>query len=117
MAFGVVDEEEKYELYKLADIAINPMFSGSGTNIKMLDYMSAGIPVITSPIGARGLDLENYVHAIVCPADLISEKISELLSDEKLRDRLRTNARALVDEKYSWVKISERVEKRLKEIL
>lgn len=117
MAFGVVDEEEKYELYKLADIAINPMFSGSGTNLKILDYMSAGIPVITSPIGARGLDLENYVHAIICPAELISEKISELLSNESLRDRLRTNARALIDEKYSWARISELVEKRLKEIL
>jgi glycosyltransferase involved in cell wall biosynthesis len=47
----------------------------------------------------------------------MSEKIIELLSDEKLQDRLRMNARVLVEEKYSWVNIAERFEKRLKELL
>ena len=56
LSFGVVDELEKYEIYKLADIAINPMFTGSGTNIKMLDYFSAGIPVVTTETGGEGTD-------------------------------------------------------------
>jgi len=117
LAFGVVDEEEKYELYKLADIAINPMFSGSGTNIKMLDYMSAGIPVISTPIGARGLEIENYTHAIICPPEQISEKIVELMSDSQLRDKLRGNARQLVREKYSWDIIAGTVVDKLGEMM
>jgi glycosyltransferase involved in cell wall biosynthesis len=117
LAFGVVDEEEKYELYKLADIAINPMFSGSGTNLKMLDYMSAGIPIISTPIGARGLDIENGKHALVCSEDQMYEKIIELLNTESLRNILRENARNLVESRYSWDKIANIILSKLKEIV
>lgn len=71
--FGTVGEDEKWELYKLADIAINPMFSGAGMNVKMLEYMAAGLPIITTPFGARGIesagvvyfeDAEGFIYAI-----------------------------------------------------
>ena len=114
LAFGTVDEEEKYEIYKLSDIAINPMFSGSGTNLKMLDYMSAGIPVITTPIGARGLGVESYEHVIICPPDEFPKKIVELLEDKALQDKLKKNGRALVEEKFSWQKIASNVNKKLR---
>lgn len=113
LAFGVIDEKEKYDIYKLADIAINPMFTGSGTNIKMLDYMSAGIPVISTPVGARGLEIENYKHAIICSIDQMAEKISELIGDQKLQNHLRTNARSLVETNYSWEKIAKTMGDRL----
>lgn len=102
LAFGTVEEDEKYELYKLADIAINPMFSGSGTNLKMLDYMSAGIPVITTPIGTRGIPVVNYEHAIISSPEQMADKIHELISDSNLRKRLRENARVLVENDFSW---------------
>ena len=88
LAFGVVDELEKYEIYKLADIAINPMFSGSGTNIKMLDYFSAGIPVVTTETGARGLTIEHNKEAIICSPDTMLQSILQLMNDQKLQDKL-----------------------------
>jgi Glycosyltransferase len=114
LAFGTIDEDEKYEIYKLADIAINPMFSGSGTNLKMLDYMSAGIPVVSTPIGARGLDIENEVHALICPAEEFQAKISRLLESEELQQKIRINARNLVEEKYSWKIIAQIIVDKLK---
>ncbi|OBZ34280.1 glycosyltransferase family 4 protein [Methanohalophilus sp. DAL1] len=116
LAFGVVDEEEKYEIYKLADIAINPMFSGSGTNLKMLDYMSAGIPVISTPIGARGLNIENEKHAIICSADEIPEKMVELINDKDLHTKLRINARVLAEDNYSWETIAKSIKEKLNEM-
>lgn len=116
LAFGVVDEDEKYELYKLADLAINPMFSGSGTNLKMLDYMSAGIPTISTPIGARGLDIENGKHALICSEDQIHEKMIELINTEILQNELRLNARNLVESRYSWDRIAGSIISKLKEI-
>lgn len=113
LAFGVVDEDEKYEIYKIADIAINPMFSGSGTNLKMLDYMSAGIPVISTAMGSRGLDVENNKHAIICNADEMPEKIVELLDDADLKNKLRINARTLVEDKYSWKMIAQSIIEKL----
>ncbi len=117
LAFGVVDEDEKYELYKLADLAINPMFSGSGTNLKMLDYMSAGIPTISTPIGARGLDIENGKHALICSEDQIHEKMIELINTEILQNKLRINARNLVESRYSWDRIAGSIISKLKEIV
>jgi len=116
LAFGVVDEDEKYEIYKLADLAINPMFSGSGTNLKMLDYMSAGIPTISTPIGARGLDIENGKHALICSEDKIHEQIAELINMEMLQNKLRINGRSLVESKYSWDRIAASIISKLKEI-
>ncbi|MCL0104448.1 glycosyltransferase family 4 protein, partial [Dehalococcoidia bacterium] len=52
---GLVDEIKDY--IEMADIAINPMMSGSGTNVKMLEYMAYGLPIITTSVGARGLEI------------------------------------------------------------
>jgi glycosyltransferase involved in cell wall biosynthesis len=63
MAFaGLVTDEEKQLFLSTADVALNPMLTGSGTNLKMLDYMVAGVPVVSTEIGARGLNI---------PTDLI----------------------------------------------
>lgn len=117
MAFGTVDEEEKYEIYKLADIAVNPMFSGSGTNLKMLDYMSAGIPAISTEIGARGLRAADSKHVLICASDQIHEKIRDLLGNKDLRDKLRRSGRVHVEESYSWEKIAKNVEKALCKVI
>ncbi len=46
-------------IYKKIDILIAPILSGSGTRLKILEALSFGIPVITTPIGAEGLSNEN----------------------------------------------------------
>lgn len=61
---GIIDDAEKELYLSVADLAINPMASGSGTNLKMLDYMAAGIPVLSTLVGARGLRLlKNFSNA------------------------------------------------------
>jgi len=116
LAFGVVDELEKYEIYKLADIAINPMFSGSGTNIKMLDYFSAGIPVVTTETGARGLTIEHNKVAVICNPDTMLQSIMQLMSDQKLQDKIKKNARTLVESVYSWDCIVTDIENNIEKI-
>lgn len=54
LALGPVSEEEKQVVFAAADLALNPMVSGSGTNLKLLDYAAAGLPILTTPFGARG---------------------------------------------------------------
>lgn len=109
MFTGLVDNVKDY--FKMADIAINPVLSGSGTNTKMLEYMAFKLPIITTTIGARGLDIENRKHAIVCNVEEFPYWIETLLNDEDLRIKLGTNARKLVEEKYDWKVIAERVNK------
>ena len=110
-----ISDAEKLQLYELADIALNPMMSGSGTNIKMLDYMAAGLPIISTPVGARGLNLENYSDAIICNISEFPLQIKKILKDKELYTRISCNGRKLVKEKYDWKKIVDDMEKILEE--
>lgn len=56
LLIGRVSDAERLALVQAASCALNPMSSGSGTNIKMLDYLAAGLPVLSTPTGARGLE-------------------------------------------------------------
>ncbi|MFA6363353.1 glycosyltransferase [Methanoregula sp.] len=99
---GQISDKEKTEIFKIADIALNPMISGSGTNIKVLGYLSAGIPTITTPTGARGLNLIDREHVLICDLVEFPKKINELLADNYLAESLKQNGRKLVEEKFDW---------------
>jgi glycosyltransferase involved in cell wall biosynthesis len=61
---GVVELEFKQTVLGLADVALNPVRTGSGTNLKMLEYFGSGIPVISTAFGARGLGVVAGEHFI-----------------------------------------------------
>jgi glycosyltransferase involved in cell wall biosynthesis len=54
---GRVDEDTKWVAYNLADIGLNPMTEGSGTAVKMFEYAAAGLTILSTPWGARGVPL------------------------------------------------------------
>src|SRR5690606_35629290 len=54
---GVV--EDLSEEYQRAEAALVPLFFGSGTRVKIVEAARYGCPVISTPLGARGLPLEN----------------------------------------------------------
>lgn len=105
---GFVDEKEKIDYLHVSDIAINPMLSGSGTNIKMFDFMAAGLPIITTDIGARGIkNTANSVY-VLCEKSVTSLKreLLHLLGNDELRNTLSINCRKEALEKYNWNQIS-----------
>jgi hypothetical protein len=55
----------------------------------MLDYMAAGVPVLTTPFGARGLDLEDREHACWSPGRVPSRH-------PKIMDMSATTLKAMV---------------------
>jgi glycosyltransferase involved in cell wall biosynthesis len=102
---GVVDANQRRSLYQAADIALNPMFSGSGTNLKMLDYFAAGLPVVSTPAGARGLDIEQG-GCVVCAGEEFVLSVRELLASEQRRIEMGRKARIVAEEKYDWTLIA-----------
>ncbi len=105
---GLVDDDMKAFLLHRASLALNPMTSGSGTNLKMLDYFAAGIPVVSTPFGGRGLGAEHGQSLYVSDISGFPAAIRELLADSELRGRLASNARALAEESFDWEVIAER---------
>ena len=53
---GLVSDELLELLLAACDIALNPMNTGSGSNLKLLTYLAAGLPVVSTAVGARGID-------------------------------------------------------------
>lgn len=100
---GLVSEEQKNQIFSMVDFALNPMKSGSGTNLKMFDYMSAGIPVITTEFGTRGI--ENKDNFIIAEIDNMDEVIRNF-NIRKNNDAV-INARKYVEEEFDWKNISE----------
>lgn len=105
---GSIDDDEKSAWLHASDIAINPMFSGSGTNIKMFDFMTAGLPVVTTTKGARGIVVQQQNGFLTADesADSFAGEIARLKEDPDLRDRLSRLGRECVERHYSWEKIS-----------
>jgi len=48
--------EDLKALYAAADIAVNPVAYGSGSSVKIAEYLAAGLPIVTTPVGARGYE-------------------------------------------------------------
>jgi glycosyltransferase involved in cell wall biosynthesis len=111
---GEVDEVTRNLALECCDVALNPMEHGSGTNLKMLDFFAAGIPVISSPTGARGLGVEDGRHCRVVEVDHFVPAIEALIaSDATAREALTSEARKFVEENYDWERIAARVKHEL----
>ena len=100
---GLVSEEEKERIFSAVDFALNPMLSGSGTNLKMFDYMAAGIPIITTLFGTRGIDRKD-LFVIAEPVTGMAKAIREF-SPEGSRAMI-LEARNYVRETFDWKVIS-----------
>ena len=105
---GLIDEGEKIDWLQACDIAINPMFSGSGTNIKMFDFMAAGLPVVATAGGARGIVAQQDNGFLVAgeSADAFAGAIGRLKKETDFHRRLSLLGRKCVEQHYSWEKIS-----------
>lgn len=103
---GPISEDDKRRFLHAADLAINPMFSGSGTNIKMLEYMAAGLPIVTTPTGARGLRQLVPSPFVEASGEQMASAINQLCADDNKRRGLSNAARREAVEAYSWERIS-----------
>jgi len=104
---GRVRDGAKRALLGAADVAINPMATGSGTNLKIVEYLAAGVPVVTSTVGARGLDVDSGVHLLV--TDDLPAGVAEVrAAPEAAAERARAGRR-LVEDRYDWSALSDRL--------
>ncbi|KTG11013.1 hypothetical protein AUR64_07550 [Haloprofundus marisrubri] len=85
----------------MADVALCPLTMGSGTKLKMMDYLAAGLPIVTTPVGAQGIDIVDGETALVRDVGQFEEAIRELDASPELAARLGENAQEL-GRQYSW---------------
>lgn len=91
-------------------VFIVPLRSGSGVRVKILNAMAMGLPIVSTSIGAEGLDVVSGEHLIIADSpERFAQAVIRVLTDRELAARLGENARKLVCEEYSWSIIGKRL--------
>ena len=98
-------------------LSVVPLRSGSGTRIKILHSMAMGLPVVSTPLGCEGLELNNQEHLLIQKEPFgFAQAVVNLTQNQELWQQLQTNARQLVETKYDWTTIFSDYEKQLVKI-
>ena len=98
---GSVKDVRPY--YREAIAAVVPLRVGGGSRLKILEAMAAGIPVVSTTLGAEGLKVMPAENILLADDDRdLAGKITKILEDETLRSRIVAAARALIAERYEW---------------
>lgn len=112
------DIETVVNIYREASVFLAPIEGPGGTRLKVLGAMAAGIPVISSNVGVEGLHAENLENVLIAKDEdeyaILSKK---LLDDKKFYDKIRSNARKLIEEKYSYKSLAELLEEKYRLII
>jgi glycosyltransferase involved in cell wall biosynthesis len=106
---GEVDDNRRDDLLLAADFALNPMAAGSGTNIKMFDYMAAGLPILTTEVGARGIGTRGSapIGVFIEPLEAFAAQCNELVANATGNLSLKQSIRDTVSRHFAWERISK----------
>ena len=97
-----------------AGVSIVPLRIGSGTRIKIFEAMAANTPVVSTSVGAEGLDLRDgeTISIADSPGDF-ADRCVTLLEDKAARGKMAGAAREMVSSCYSWEIVSRKFEQLL----
>ena len=100
---GPLFGEKKTALLADADVLLFPTYA-EGLPYALLECMAAGIPAITTPVGAIPDVMTDNVHGIFVPprtTHLIAQAIAKLAGDHELLTQMRTACRTRIVMRYS----------------
>jgi glycosyltransferase involved in cell wall biosynthesis len=100
-----------------ASVAVVPVRYGSGTRVKILESFAHRVPVVSTTVGAEGLDVEDGVHLLLAddPVEFAAATV-RLLGDATLRVRLTDAARDCYLENYDGRAADEGLRRLLLEV-
>ncbi|HEY7292702.1 MAG TPA: glycosyltransferase family 4 protein [Vicinamibacterales bacterium] len=106
---GRVDDVRQY-LHDAA-VFVVPLRIGGGTRLKIFEAMAAGKAVVSTTVGAEGLDVTPDEHLLIADAaPAFADAVVQLLRNSDRRRLLGEAARALVLAKYDWAAVAGRLE-------
>ncbi len=95
--------EEILPCYHQSDYFVAPFRLARGVQNKVLQAFACGLPVISTSMGAEGIDCSDKKEILLaCNKEEYLAAISLLEHDPKLKKSIKENALKLINEKYSW---------------
>ncbi len=97
---GYVEDLEPYLLD--SRVSVSPLRYGAGMKGKIGEALSWGLPVVTTTIGAEGMNLEDETHALIADdVDTFAEAMIKLYNDENLWNHLSSSGKKYVEDRWS----------------
>lgn len=113
---GTIPFTEVPAFVKACDVCVAPIFTGSGIRIKILEYMAAGKPVVSTEKGAEGINVKDGDNILVADNENeFIEKIICLLKNHLFAEQISSAGMSLVRKDYSWKGIIRDFNKTLNE--
>lgn len=101
---GYVDDLTPY----LAETAVFvvPLHAAGGMRVKIVDAWCWGLPIISTAIGAEGIDLGDGENLLIADApEEFARAVVTVLQEPQVQARLRANGRRWVEERYDWRRV------------
>ncbi len=97
------DCEDIQPFFRSSRLLVVPLRAGSGTRLKILQAFAAGLPVVSTSLGAEGISAQNNQHLLLrdVPRELAAA-VLELLRSPERANALAREARTLITEHYLW---------------
>jgi len=114
---GFVDDP--YEYLERAKVVVAPIRLGAGIQNKILEAMALQKTVVTTSIGARGIaGGKDGKHFVVSDnPEEMAHAIIKLIKDSKTRKEIGQNARALIEDRYTWDIIGSKILSEIEKII
>jgi glycosyltransferase involved in cell wall biosynthesis len=91
-------------------VFIIPMLAAGGMRVKILDAWLWGLPIVSTTIGAEGVEIRPGENIIIADdPDGYSEAIVNLLRNKQLANSLSENGRSWVVENYNWQRVYQKI--------
>ncbi|MXZ35750.1 MAG: glycosyltransferase [Acidobacteria bacterium] len=98
---GYVDDLRS--CYRECAVFAAPILSGNGMRVKLLEALSMGMAVVTTPLGAQGFSVRPGEELMIAGSpETFAAAAAELLQDGRRRAELGSRARELIRERYDW---------------
>jgi glycosyltransferase involved in cell wall biosynthesis len=101
-----------------AAVAIVPLRLGGGTRLKVVEAMAMARPVVSTSIGAEGIDITPGRNILLADdPKSFAAAVGRILDEPDVAARMGREGRALVEARYSWDAAAQRLEAFLRDIL
>lgn len=98
------------EYYRRSSVSVVPLRAGGGTRLKILEAMALGRPVVSTHLGAEGLEAVDGQHLLLADRpDEMARAIVRLMGDDATYQRIVGEGRKLVESRYDWGVVSGRL--------